>query len=165
MFESNNGYFKSTFQSNKNRKNVCYSITERHQYSCTYIMLNHFSLILKSPRGFVPSKLPWRLWNPLFVKLLRMHLILRKERFFASQKQSSKKATDMGQVNVSYVRVKTTNLYLDMYLLFFFTKERIIYFVIYWLSMSLTLALTVMKLRNLDILKYLTLIGSMIIIL
>ena len=30
-FESKNGYFKSTFQSNKNRKNVCYSIAERHQ--------------------------------------------------------------------------------------------------------------------------------------
>ena len=30
-FESKNGYFKSTFQSNKNRKNVCYSMAERHQ--------------------------------------------------------------------------------------------------------------------------------------
>ena len=36
----------------------------------------------------------------------------------------------MGQVNVSYFQVKTANLYLDMYLLFFITKERIIYFVI-----------------------------------
>ena len=71
----------------------------------------------------------------------------------------------MGQVNMSYFRVKTTKLYLDMYLLFFITKERIIYFVIYWLSTSLTLTLTVMKLRNLDILKYLTLIRSTIIIL
>ena len=70
----------------------------------------------------------------------------------------------MGQVNVSYFRVKTTNLYLNMYLLFFITKESI-YFVIYWLTMSLTLTLTVMKLVNLDILKYLTLIRSMIIIL
>ena len=70
----------------------------------------------------------------------------------------------MGQVNVSYFRVKTTNLYLNMYLLFFITKESI-YFVIYWLTMSLTLTLTVMKLVNLDILKYLILIRSMIIIL
>ena len=70
----------------------------------------------------------------------------------------------MGQVNVSYFRVKTANLYLNMYLLFFITKESI-YFVIYWLTMSLTLTLTVMKLVNLDILKYLTLIRSMIIIL
>ena len=70
----------------------------------------------------------------------------------------------MGQVNVSYFRVKTTNLYLNMYLLFFIRKESI-YFVIYWLTMSLTLTLTVMKLVNLDILKYLTLIRSMIIIL
>ena len=70
----------------------------------------------------------------------------------------------MGQVNVSYFRVKTTNLYLNMYLLFFITKESI-YFVIYWLTMSLTLTLTIMKLVNLDILKYLTLIRSMIIIL
>ena len=70
----------------------------------------------------------------------------------------------MGQVNVSYFRVKTTNLYLNMYLLFFITKESI-YFVIYWLTMSLTLTLTVMKLVNLDILKHLTLIRSMIIIL
>ena len=70
----------------------------------------------------------------------------------------------MGQVNVSYFRVKTTNLYLNMYLLFFIAKESI-YFVIYWLTMSLTLTLTVMKLVNLDILKYLTLIRSMIIIL
>ena len=107
--------------------------------SCTYIMLNHLCLILKSPRGFLPSKLHQRFWNPLFVKLMRTHLILRKERFFASQKQSSKKATDMGQVNVSYFRVKTTNLYLDVYLLFFITQERIIYFVVYWLSLSLTL--------------------------
>ena len=30
-FESKNGYFKSTFQSNKNRNNVCYSMAERHQ--------------------------------------------------------------------------------------------------------------------------------------
>ena len=94
-----------------------------------------------------------------------MHLILQKKRFFTSQKQSSKKATDMGQVNMSYFRVKTTKLYLDMYLLFFITKERIIYFVIYWLSMRLTLTSTVMKLRNLDILKYFTLIRSMTIIL
>ena len=71
----------------------------------------------------------------------------------------------MGQVNMSYFRVKTTKLYLDMYLLIFITKERIIYFVIYWLSTSLTLTLTVIKLRNLDILKYLTLIRSTIIIL
>ena len=71
----------------------------------------------------------------------------------------------MGKVNMSYFRVKTTNLYLDMYLLFFITKEKIIYFMIFWLSMSLTLTLTVMKLRNQDILKYLTLIRSMIIIL
>ena len=70
----------------------------------------------------------------------------------------------MGQVNVSYFRVKTTNLYLNMYVLFFITKESI-YFVIYWLTMSLTLTLTIMKLVNLDILKYLTLIRSMIIIL
>ena len=70
----------------------------------------------------------------------------------------------MGQMNVSYFRVKTTNLCLNMYLLFFITKKRT-YFVIYWLSMSLTLTLTVMKLINLDILKYLTLIRSMIIIL
>ena len=133
--------------------------------SCKQIMLDHLSLILKSPRGFVPRKLHQRFWNPLFVKLLRMHLILRKERFFASQKQSSKKATDMAQVNVSYFRMKTTNLYLNMYFLFFITKERIIYFVIYWLSMRLTLTSTVMKLRNLDILKYFTLIRSMTIIL
>ena len=71
----------------------------------------------------------------------------------------------MGKVNMSYFRVKTTNLYLDMYFLFFITKEKIIYFMIFWFSMSLTLTLTVMKLRNQDILKYLTLIRSMIIIL
>ena len=127
-------------------------------------MLNHLSFILKSPRRFVSRKLHLRFWNPLFVKILMIHLILSKERFFASQRQSSKKATDMGQVNVSYFRVKTTNLYLNMYVLFFITKESI-YFVIYWLTMSLTLTLTVMKLVNLDILKYLTLIRSMIIIL
>ena len=127
-------------------------------------MLNHLSFILKSPRRFVSRKLHLRFWNPLFVKILMIHLILSKERFFASQRQSSKKATDMGQVNVSYFRVKTANLYLNMYLLFFITKERI-YFVIYWLSVSLTLTSTVMKLINLDILKYLTLIRSMIIIL
>ena len=127
-------------------------------------MLNHLSFILKSPRRFVSRKLHLRFWNPLFVKILMIHLILSKERFFVSQRQSSKKATDMGQVNVSYFRVKTTNLYLNMYLLFFITKESI-YFVIYWLTMSLTLTLTVMKLVNLDILKYLTLIRSMIIIL
>ena len=28
--ESKNGYFKSTFQSNENRKNVCYSMAETH---------------------------------------------------------------------------------------------------------------------------------------
>ena len=132
--------------------------------SCTYIILNHLSFILKSPRRFVPRKLHQSFWNPLFVKILMIHLILSKERFFASQRQSSKKATDMGQMNVSYFRVKTTNLCLNMYLLFFITKKRT-YFVIYWLSMSLTLTLTVMKLINLDILKYLTLIRSMIIIL
>ena len=131
--------------------------------SCKQIMLNHLSFILKSPRGFVSRKLHQRFWNPLFVKLLRMHLILRKERFFASQKQSSKKATDMAQVNVSYFRVKTANLYLDMYLLFFITKQRIIYLVIYWLTIRLTLTSTVLKLRNLDILKYFTLIRSIIL--
>ena len=30
-FESKTTYFKSTFQSNKDRKNVCYSMAERHQ--------------------------------------------------------------------------------------------------------------------------------------
>ena len=77
----------------------------------------------------------------------------------------SKKATDMEQVNVSYFFAKTTNLYLDMYLLFLITKEMIIYFVIYWLPMSLTLTSIVMKLKNVNILKYLTLIRSVIIIL
>ena len=30
-FESKNGYFKSTFQASKNRKNVCFSMGTRHQ--------------------------------------------------------------------------------------------------------------------------------------
>ena len=30
-FESENGYFKSKFQSNKNRKNICLSMAKRHQ--------------------------------------------------------------------------------------------------------------------------------------
>ena len=118
-FESKNTYFKSTFQSNKDRKNVCYSMAERHQM-LMYIHYVKSSLL----------EVTLEVLEPLFIKLLRMHLNLRKERFFASQKQSSEKATDMGQVNVSYFQVKTTNLYLDMYLPFFITKERIIYFVI-----------------------------------
>ena len=37
-FESKNTYFKSTFQSSKDRKNVCYSVAERHQM----LMYIHF---------------------------------------------------------------------------------------------------------------------------
>ena len=57
-FESKNGYFKSTFQSKKNKRMFVTVWQKSIKCSCAYIILNDLSLILKSPkRDFIPRKL------------------------------------------------------------------------------------------------------------
>ena len=57
-FESKNGYFKSTFQSKKSKRMFVTVWQESTNCSCAYIILNHLSLVLKSPkRDCIPRKL------------------------------------------------------------------------------------------------------------
>ena len=57
-FESKNGYFKSTFQSKKSKRMFVTVWQEIINCSCAYIILNHLSLALKSPkRDCIPRKL------------------------------------------------------------------------------------------------------------
>ena len=50
-FESKNGYFKSTFQASKNRKNVCFSIATRHQMHMYLNYCNSSILSFKESHG------------------------------------------------------------------------------------------------------------------
>ena len=64
-FESNNGYFKSAFQSNKNRKNVCYSMAERHQM-LMYIHYAKSSLLdFKESQGICTKEVTLEVLEPV----------------------------------------------------------------------------------------------------
>ena len=69
-FESKNGYFKSTFQSNKNRKNVCYSMAERHQM-LMYIHYAKSSLLdFKEFHGICTKEVALEILEPVVSKAI-----------------------------------------------------------------------------------------------
>ena len=62
-FESEHGYFKSTFSGSQNRKNICYSFVKRHQM---LIHLNYKKPNLlehSDPQGKFLKEFRWNLWK------------------------------------------------------------------------------------------------------
>ena len=57
-FESKNGYFKSTFQASKNRKNVCFSMVTRHQIRVYLNYCNSSVLSFKESHGISTKEVP-----------------------------------------------------------------------------------------------------------